>query len=125
MKAIFERLKNFYQQQPVHCWLGAVGFWLTSLSVMVFLSLPRPSVVTYNAAHTIRLFSKEIAAAQLKPKQMKQLSQQFSHELKTTLMQYAHHHHVTILKNDDIIVSQKDITSEIEQQLAKNMQAHS
>lgn len=121
MKRLWLKGFIFYKRHTMSVYLGVMSFWLVSLSVCVFLSLLHPTIVTYNPSHTIHLFSKEMAEARLSASETKQLSQRFSHVLKETLLHYAKVHQVTILKNDEAIVSEKDITAEIEKQLSQNM----
>jgi type-F conjugative transfer system protein TrbI len=125
MKRLWLKGFIFYKRHTMSVYLGAISFWLASLSVCVFLSLLHPTIVTYNPSHTIHLFSKEMAEAHLNAMETKQLSKRFSQGLKATLLHYAHLHHVTILKNDGAIVSEKDITPEIEEALANRMQDNS
>ena len=102
--------------------------FLTGAFVVLFiwnsvLSLTRSplQVVTYNPTHTIHEFSKNAAAHHLSPEKLKALSQRFSRVLEETLKTYASTHHVVILKPQDVMVAQGDITTDIEQLVSQNM----
>lgn len=102
--------------------IGTVLFICLSVLVGMSLSLLTPlRVVTYDPTHTIHAFSKNAALHHLPPEKLKALSQRFSHVLEETLKTYAKVHHVVILKPQEVIVAEGDITPEIEQLVSQHM----
>ena len=84
-----------------------------------------PQVVTFNQQRLMGRFVAQLSTHTLTEEGLREKTDQFSSALKTSLAAYAKTHGVLVLKSSDVLAGERDITPQIEQDIAHHMRTKS
>lgn len=103
------------------CGAVMVAVLLSSL-VTLWLIHRQPVTVSFNMKQTLDAFYQSAAKQALTPERRKILSDRFTDALQTSLADYRARHNVIILVSPAVVGGAKDVTREIQQDIARRMQ---
>ena len=109
------RLPRFFNASQVFLVLALVG------SFCALHCANTPQVVTFDQQQLMGRFVAQLSAHTLTKEGLREKTDRFSLALKTSLNAYAKTHRVLVLKSSDVLAGERDITSCIEQDIARLM----
>lgn len=101
--------------------LIGVGLLLSFFVMTDFYTRPKP-VVFFDVKQTTHLFLQQAAKQPLSQKTRHQLTGNFTQILEETIQHYAKQHRVIVLVKSSMIDGGRDVTAEIQAEIAKTMQ---
>lgn len=94
------------------------------LSGWAVFSAHTPHVVTFDKPKLMARFVGQLSAHALSDEALRGKTEQFSAALKMSLNAYAKAHHVLVLNAADVLAGERDITANIERDIARYMRGH-
>lgn len=98
---------------------------LSFLAGIVYFSWIRPSVVTFDNKQIMKQFITQLSQKNLNTEQTQALSKKFAQSLKGALEEYTNSRHSIILKKEQTLGSNADITEDIALRVAERMRGQS
>jgi conjugal transfer pilin signal peptidase TrbI len=102
---------------------GVIVTVLLSSLVTLWLIHRQPVTVSFAMKQTMDAFYQSAGKQSLSPEQSKILSDRFTDALQTSLADYQARHNVIILVSPAVVGGTKDVTREIQHDVARRMQA--
>lgn len=101
------------------CVLTAV---LLSVGATLWLLHRQPTLVTFDMKQTMEAFYESAAKQSLPPARSKLLAERFTGALQTSITQYQQRNNVIILVSPAVVGGAKDVTRELQRDIAARMQ---
>lgn len=98
---------------------GLLGILITLQILSVVLPVTR--VATFNQDKVTSLFIQQLSTRQLSDEVIRQKTTLFSNRLKTALHTYAQKKHLLLLRKEQVIAGENDVTDDIIQLMARQV----
>ncbi|CAB5681121.1 conjugal transfer protein TrbI [Serratia marcescens] len=103
------------------CGAVVLAVLLSSL-VALWLVQRQPVIVTFNMKQTMEAFYESAGKKALPPEQSKQLAERFTGALEASITHYQQRNNVIILVSPAVVGGAKDVTRELQRDIAARMQ---
>lgn len=124
LPAIITTPNSPVQKRVIALWAGGCVLIAVLLSVGATLWLLHrlPTLVTFDMKQTMEAFYESASKQSLPPERSKLLAERFTGALQTSITQYQQHNNVIILVSPAVVGGAKDVTRELQRDIAARMQ---